>query len=259
MESNMRRALEREEFLLYYQPQIDIATGRIIGVEALLRWHDSNGDFISPAQFIPLAEETGLIVPLGEWVLQQACKQLKVWHASGFPQLTMAVNVASRQFRDIHFGHTVRHTIESFDIPAHTLELEITESVLMENSDILMNMLKDLKQSGVSLAIDDFGTGYSSLSYLKRFPIDRVKIDQTFVRDLSTDTDDLAIVKAIIAMAKTLRLYVIAEGVETTEQLELLQREGCHEYQGYLFAKPMDATTISKLLNTSVTAVKKSV
>ena len=259
MESNMRRALEREEFLLYYQPQIDIATGRIIGVEALLRWHDSNGDFISPAQFIPLAEETGLIVPLGEWVLQQACKQLKAWHASGFPQLTMAVNVASRQFRDIHFGHTVRHTIESFDIPAHTLELEITESVLMENSDILMNMLKDLKQSGVSLAIDDFGTGYSSLSYLKRFPIDRVKIDQTFVRDLSTDTDDLAIVKAIIAMAKTLRLYVIAEGVETTEQLELLRREGCHEYQGYLFAKPMDATTISKLLNTSVTAVKKSV
>jgi diguanylate cyclase (GGDEF)-like protein/PAS domain S-box-containing protein len=257
-ESNLRRALERDELFLYYQPQIEIETGRILGVEALLRWRDSNGDFIPPVQFIPLAEETGLIVPIGEWVLQRACTQLKAWHTAGFPQLTMAVNVASRQFKDIHFGHTVRQMIKSLNIPAHTLELEITEGVLMENSDLIMRMLNDLKDSGVSLAIDDFGTGYSSLSYLKRFPIDRVKIDQSFVRDLSIDTDDLAIVKAIIAMAKTLRLRVIAEGVETDEQLGLLHSEGCHEYQGYLFARPMDADNISKLLRTPAVSVKKS-
>jgi diguanylate cyclase (GGDEF)-like protein/PAS domain S-box-containing protein len=259
MESNLRRALERDELFLHYQPQIDIGTGRILGVEALLRWRDSNGNFIEPVQFIPLAEDTGLIVPIGEWVLQHACTQLKAWHTAGFPHLTMAVNVASRQFKDVHFGHTVRHTIENLNIPAHTLELEITESVLMENSELITRMLNDLKESGVSLAIDDFGTGYSSLSYLKRFPIDRVKIDQSFVRDLSIDTDDVAIVKAIIAMAKTLRLRVIAEGVETDEQLELLRNEGCHEYQGYLFARPMDIEAISKLLHSHVAPVKKSV
>lgn len=258
MESNLRRALDRDELFLHYQPQIDITSGRILGFEALLRWRDNNGDFISPTQFIPLAEDTGLIVPIGEWVLQHACKQLKAWHTAGYPHLTMSVNVASRQFRDIHFGHTVRQAIEKLQIPAHRLELEITESVLMENSEMIMRMLNDLKQAGVSLAIDDFGTGYSSLSYLKRFPIDRVKIDQSFVRDLSIDADDIAIVKAIIAMAKTLRLSVIAEGVETEQQLELLRNEGCYEYQGYLFARPMDADSITKLLNTPLHVVKNS-
>lgn len=258
MESSLQRALERDELFLHYQPQLDISNGRILGVEALLRWRDNNGDFISPAQFIPLAEETGLIVPIGEWVLKHACTQLKAWHAAGFTNLTMAVNVASRQFKDIHFGHTVRQTIEKLSIPAHTLELEITESVLMENSEMIMRMLNDLKESGVNLAIDDFGTGYSSLSYLKRFPIDRVKIDQSFVRDLSIDNDDVAIVKAIIAMANNLRLRVIAEGVETEQQLELLRSEGCHEYQGYLFARPVAADTISKLLATSIKETKSS-
>lgn len=258
MESSLRRALDRDELFLQYQPQVDMAGDRILGFEALLRWRDNNGNFISPAQFIPLAEDTGLIVPIGEWVLQHACKQLKVWHTAGYTQLTMSVNVASRQFRDIHFGHTVRQTIEKLQIPAHSLELEITESVLMENSELIMRMLNDLKEAGVSLAIDDFGTGYSSLSYLKRFPIDRVKIDQSFVRDLSIDADDVAIVKAIIAMAKTLRLNVIAEGVETEQQLELLRNEGCHEYQGYLFARPMDTDSITKLLNTQMKVVKNS-
>jgi diguanylate cyclase (GGDEF)-like protein/PAS domain S-box-containing protein len=258
MESNLRRALERDELSLHYQPQVEIESGRIVGVEALLRWHDSNGKYISPTQFIPLAEETGLIVPIGEWVLNNACRQLKAWHAQGFPHLTIAVNVASRQFRDIKFGQTVRRTIEANNIPPHTLELEITESVLMDNSVQILGMLKDLKESGVSLAIDDFGTGYSSLSYLKRFPIDRVKIDQTFVRDLSIDTDDLAIVKAVIAMAKTLRLRVIAEGVETNEQLALLRSEGCHEYQGYLFAKPVDEDSFSKILNSHGDTLQKS-
>ena len=259
MESNLRRALERDELFLHYQPQLDIRSGCILGVEALLRWRDANGNITTPAQFIPLAEETGLIVPIGEWVLQHACTQLKTWHRAGFTHLTMSVNVASRQFKDIKFGHSVRHVIENLDIPAHMLELEITESVLMENSELITRMLNDLKETGVNLAIDDFGTGYSSLSYLKRFPIDRVKIDQTFVRDLSIDTDDLAIVKAIIAMAKTLRLRVIAEGVETQEQLELLRDEGCHEYQGYLYAKPMTATEIGKLLQDHSQSAIKSV
>ena len=259
VESNLRRALERDELRLHYQPQIEITTGQILGVEALLRWNNSNGDFISPVQFIPLAEETGLIVPIGEWVLQHACTQLKAWHTAGFSQLSMSVNVASRQFKDANFGHIVRRTIESLKIPANTLELEITESVLMENSELIMRMLNDLKKSGVNLAIDDFGTGYSSLSYLKRFPIDRVKIDQSFVRDLSIDIEDVAIVKAIIAMAKTLRLNVIAEGVETEEQLDLLRNEGCHSYQGYLFAKPMEADAVSQLLQKHVAPAKKSI
>lgn len=259
MESNLRRALDRDELQLQYQPQIEISTGRILGVEALLRWDNNNGEIISPVQFIPLAEETGLIVPIGEWVLQNACTQLKSWQTSGFNQLRMSVNVASRQFKDSQFGHMVRRTIESLNIPANTLELEITESVLMENSELIMRMLNELKTSGVSLAIDDFGTGYSSLSYLKRFPIDRVKIDQSFIRDLSIDTEDVAIVKAIIAMAKTLRLNVIAEGVETAEQLDLLRNEGCHGYQGYLFAEPMDANVISKLLDENMLPAKRSI
>jgi diguanylate cyclase (GGDEF)-like protein/PAS domain S-box-containing protein len=259
MESNLRRALERDELFLHYQPQIEINSGRLLGVEALLRWRHSNGNFISPAQFIPLAEETGLIVQIGEWVLQHACQQLKAWHTAGFSQLTMSVNVASRQFKDNQFGQLVRQTIDAHGVPANTLELEITESVLMENSELITRMLNDLKNAGVNLAIDDFGTGYSSLSYLKRFPIDRVKIDQSFIRDLSIDTDDVAIVKAIIAMAKTLRLRVIAEGVETEAQLDLLRNEGCHEYQGYLYAKPMPADEVTQLLKSRVPQIKKSV
>lgn len=259
MESNLRRALERDELFLHYQPQVEIGTGQILGVEALLRWYDNNGNDISPEQFIPLAEETGLIVPIGEWVLHHACSQLKTWHSEGYTQLTMSVNVASRQFKDIHFGHIVRHTIDSLNLPTNTLELEITERVLMEDSELIMGMLNDLKVAGVNLAIDDFGTGYSSLSYLKRFPIDRVKIDQSFVRDLTIDIEDVAIVKAIIAMAKTLRLDVIAEGVETEEQLDLLRNEGCRGYQGYQFARPMEADEISRLLQTHMEPVKKSI
>ncbi len=258
-ESNLRRALDRNELQLHYQAQIEISTGHILGVEALLRWKDNNGDDIPPGHFIPLAEETGLIVPIGEWVLQHACSQLKTWHTAGFSHLSMSVNVASRQFKDSMFGIMVRRTIDSLNIPANTLELEITESVLMENSEVIMRMLNDLKTAGINLAIDDFGTGYSSLSYLKRFPIDRVKIDQSFVRDLSIDVEDVAIVKAIIAMAKTLRLNVVAEGVETVEQLDLLRNEGCHGYQGYLFAKPMEADAISKLLHDHAIPAKKSV
>jgi diguanylate cyclase (GGDEF)-like protein/PAS domain S-box-containing protein len=249
LETELRRAVERGELYLHYQPQIDSRSGRITGVEALLRWQDSAGDSIAPAQFIPLAEETGLIVPIGKWVLETACGQLKRWHDAGYKDIVMSVNVASRQFRDQLFHDTVRQAIASSGIPPAALELEITESILLENSEGTRHTLQEIKALGASLAIDDFGTGYSSLSYLKRFPIDRLKIDQSFVRDLVIDGEDLAIVKAIIALAHAMRLRVIAEGVETAEQLALLKSEGCHDYQGYFFARPMNADRLTTLLS----------
>jgi len=251
METDLRRALDNHEFFLHFQPQVDARSDRITGVEALLRWRDPAGNLIAPAQFIPLAEDTGLIVPIGKWVLETACAQLKRWRDAGHVELTLSVNVASRQFRDPEFPDTVSEAITSSGIPPQALELEITESILLEHSDETLRTLNDLKRLGVTLAIDDFGTGYSSLSYLKRFPIDRVKIDQSFVRDLATDNDDLAIVRAIIALARALRLSVIAEGVETAEQLALLRHEDCHEYQGYFFAHPMDADSIDGRLQPS--------
>ena len=244
LETDLRRALDNREFFLHYQPQVDARSDRITGVEALLRWRDPEGNTIPPAQFIPLAEDTGLIVPIGKWVLETACAQLKRWRDAGHGELTLSVNVASRQFRDPMFRDTVSQAIAASGIPPQALELEITESILLEHSDETLRTLNALKTIGVTLAIDDFGTGYSSLSYLKRFPIDRVKIDQSFVRDLASDNDDLAIVRAIIALARAMRLSVIAEGVETGEQLALLRYEDCHEYQGYFFAHPMDADSV---------------
>lgn len=254
LETNLRRAIENREFVLHYQSQIDVHCDRPCGVEALLRWRDHAGNLIPPAQFIPLAEDTGLIVPIGKWVLETACLQLKRWHDSGLEDLTLSVNVAARQFRDATFIDAVSEAIAAAKIPPHSLELEITESILLEHSDDTLRTLNALKGLGVKLAIDDFGTGYSSLSYLKRFPIDRVKIDQSFVRDLAVDNDDLAIVRAIIALAQALRLTVIAEGVETEEQLVLLLREGCHECQGYLFSRPMEAGSISASLHQLIRA-----
>jgi diguanylate cyclase (GGDEF)-like protein/PAS domain S-box-containing protein len=251
LETDMRKALERGEFFLNYQPQVDIATGRITGMETLIRWRNSLGKNISPAEFIPLAEETGLIVPIGEWVLETACMQLKAWNNAGYTDLLLAVNVASRQFHDPHFRQAVSQIISTSGISPQSLELEITEGILLQYNEEIRNTFIGFKDAGMKLAIDDFGTGYSSLSYLKRFPIDRLKIDQSFVRDISTDTDDLAIVKAIIALAHALKLDVIAEGVETETQLNLLRSEGCKEYQGYFFARPMDADAFTALLQSS--------
>jgi len=248
LETDLRRAVDHHEFFLHYQPQVDARSNRIIGVEALLRWRDPSGTLISPAQFIPLAEETGLIIPIGKWVLETACAQLKRWHDAGHGELSMSVNIASRQIRDPRFRETVSQAIASAGILPQALELEITESVLLEHSNETLRTLNDLKRLGITLAIDDFGTGYSSLSYLKRFPIDRLKIDQSFVRDLADDNNDLAIVRAIIALARAMRLSVIAEGVEKPEQLELLRCEDCHQYQGYFFAHPMDADGVSAKL-----------
>lgn len=251
LETDMRGALERGEFFLNYQPQVDIATGRITGMETLIRWRHATGKIIPPAQFIPLAEETGLIVPIGEWVMRAACMQLKAWNNAGYENLLLAVNVASRQFHDPLFVATVNRIISASGISPQSLELEITEGILLQYSEEIRNTFMELKNTGVKLAIDDFGTGYSSLSYLKRFPIDRLKIDQSFVRDISADADDLAIVKAIIALARSLKLQVIAEGVETETQLALLSAEGCQEYQGYFFARPMDAAAFTALLQSS--------
>jgi len=248
LEDALRQALKHNEFILHYQPQVNILSGEVTGVEALIRWQDKEGNFIPPLDFIPLAEETGLIVPIGQWVLETTCKQLSVWHAAGYQQLTASVNVASRQFRENEFEFTVKKAIKMFSLKPNMLELEITESLLLENSDDVLQTLENIKSAGTKLAIDDFGTGYSSLSYLKRFPIDRVKIDQSFVRDLVVDKDDLAIVKAIIALANSLHLDIVAEGVENAEQLELLRIEGCQNYQGYFYARPMDAESLSVLL-----------
>lgn len=245
LETSLRRALEQHEFVLHYQPLVDARNDRATGVEALIRWVDRSGRLVPPDQFIPLAEETGLIVPIGQWVLETACGQLRQWHDAGHAALKMSVNVATRQFRDASFVDTVRHALDTSGIPAGSLELEITESILLENTADTLGTLNALKALGVSLAIDDFGTGYSSLSYLKRFPIDRVKIDRSFVRDLASNSNDLAIVRAIIALAQAMQLSVVAEGVETEEQLALLQSEACHDYQGYFYARPMDAASVT--------------
>ncbi|MFL6280083.1 MAG: PAS domain S-box protein [Vicinamibacterales bacterium] len=237
MERRLRRALEREEFVLHYQPMVEIATGRLAGAEALVRWNHPESGLIQPEDFIPIAEETQLIVPLGAWVLRTACKQMKAWHDSGHPWLRVAVNLSPRQFQDAELASTVERVLEETGFPPALLDLEITESTAMQNAELSLSILNRLKEMGIRISIDDFGTGYSSLSYLKRFPIDTVKIDQDFVRDLTSD--DAAIISAVISMARALNLRVIAEGVETEEQLAFLRREQCSEMQGFLYSQPL--------------------
>ncbi len=240
MATDLRRAMEKGEFFLTYQPQLDLETGKITGVEALLRWRHPEQGLIPPNRFIPLAEETGVILPLGEWVLHSACTQAVQWREAGMPPLRVSVNVSGKQFRQPDFVETVERILQETGFDPRWLELELTESVIMEDVQTAILTLTDLKIRNINLAIDDFGTGYSSLIYLKHFPIDRIKIAQEFVRDIPTDPDDAAIVEAIIAMARTLNLSVIAEGVEKQEQLQLLRWHRCSEMQGYYFAKPME-------------------
>lgn len=248
LESDMRHALENGEFLLHYQPQICIASGEIFGVEALVRWQHPEHGLISPVTFIPVAEDTGLIVPLGEWIMREACSQQKQWLDAGLPALRMAVNVSARQFMGQGLVNMVRRIVEHTGINPVMLELELTESILMDNLEQTIQVLHQLCDMRVSLAIDDFGTGYSSMAYLKRFPIHRLKIDRSFVRDLATDADDAAIVSATIAMAHNLHLTVIAEGVETEQQLQFLKDCGCEELQGYYFSKPLPADELERLI-----------
>jgi EAL domain-containing protein (putative c-di-GMP-specific phosphodiesterase class I) len=253
LERKLRLALEREEFLVHYQPMVEIATGRVVGAEALVRWDQPESGIIQPEEFIPLAEETQLIVPLGTWVLRTACKQMKAWHDAGYTSLRVAVNLSPRQFQDRDLVATVERILAETGFPAPFLDLEITESTAMQNVDLSLSIMNRLKEMGIRISIDDFGTGYSSLSYLKRFPIDTVKIDQDFVRDLTSD--DAAIISAVISMARALNLRVIAEGVETEEQLDFLRREHCAEMQGFLYSEPLSPAEFEKVLRAATHGV----
>lgn len=249
MEAKLRRAIEKKEFVLNYQPKFDIHTQELLGAEALIRWHSPDEGVISPALFIPLAEESGLIGVITDWVVQEACKQNSLWQQEGYAPIRMAINISPRQFAHENIARRIINQIVCSDLAPKYVELEITEGALMDDVEKSNEILKELKGRGIHISIDDFGTGYSSLSYLKKFHINTLKIDQSFVRDIMEDADDAAIVSAIIAMAKSLRLNVIAEGVETTEQLNYLAAKGCNEAQGYLLGKPLPAEEFTKILD----------
>ena len=248
LENEIRKALENEQFELHYQPKADAKTWTLVGAEALLRWDHPERGPIGPQEFIPIAEETGLIVPIGQWVLREACKQVKVWSQFPFGDIPVSVNISSHQFQSDSLIDDVLGACLDAGIDPHSLELEITESVLLQDVDNTLEALKRLKRAGIALSVDDFGTGYSSLSYLKRFPIDTLKIDRSFVKELHIDLDDAAICAAILAMAQQLGLNVVAEGVETKEQLEFLRLHGCNQIQGYLCSKPLSAEQFAVLL-----------
>lgn len=248
MESALRKAIEKEELVLYYQPQVDVQTGKLVGVEALIRWIHPEKGMISPAEFIPLAEETGLIGPIGEWVMETACRQMKTWAEAGLPLLRLGINLSGYQFRQSHLSHSIQAILSKTGMPPEFVDLEITESMTM-NVDRTIAILHKLKSIGVQISIDDFGTGYSSLSYLKDFPIDRLKIDQSFIRDLPVNSKNRAIVSTIITMAQNLNLTVVAEGVETGEHLDLLQYLCCDEAQGYFFARPLPPEELERYLS----------
>ncbi len=250
LETELRRALDREEFVLHYQPKVDMESGKIAGVEALLRWQSPERGLVAPGEIIPLLEETGLILPVGEWVLRASCKQARAWQAAGLQDIHIAVNLSTLQFKQPDFAGLVLNILEenNLDPSLGAIELELTESLLMNNAAGAVETLVKLREAGIQFSIDDFGTGYSSLSYLKRFPISSLKIDQSFVRDLSINNEDEAIVAAIIALGRSLGLKVIAEGVETTAQLDMLRKKGCNEMQGYLFSRPVPAAEMTQLL-----------
>ena len=241
LEADLKRALENDEFLLHYQPKLDIASGKVTGSEALLRWQRPGSGLTPPDEFIPMLEETGLILPVGEWVLRTACQQLRTWHDLGLDSLSVAVNLSPRQFRQKDLAARIIRILDDSRLPASALELEVTESLMMENTDASIETLAQLKERGIAISMDDFGTGYSSLGYLKRFPVDTLKIDRSFVRDVTTDPDDAAIASAVIALAHSLRLSVVAEGVETEAQLEFMRERNCDQMQGYLLSRPLPA------------------
>ena len=247
--SALHHALEAKQFEVYYQPQISSVDGKIIGAEALLRWHHPKLGFVSPAEFIPIAEENGMILPIGEWVLRTAVQQAKKWMQQGAAPIIMAVNLSAVQFRHLALPETVSSILQEADLPPEYLELELTEGVAMNDPLKAISIMNDLHNRGIRMSIDDFGTGYSSLSYLKKFKIYKLKIDQSFVRDINIDDEDKAIVSAIIVMAKRLGLQTIAEGVETVGQLEYLKEQGCNEIQGYYYSKPLPAKEFEAFRN----------
>src|SRR3984957_11683326 len=251
-EESLRRALERQEFAVHYQPKVNLETGKITGAEALIRWTRPDPGPISPAQFIPVAEDSGLILPIGNWVRREACKQARIWIDAGLPPVTIAVNVSAMEFRQETFLDDIFRILEETGVDPKLFELELTESVLMKRAESVASVLQELRTRGVRVAVDDFGTGYSSLSYLSKFPIDALKIDQSFVRQITTTPEDTTIVSAIIGMGRSMKLRVIAEGVETPQELAFLQDQQCHEAQGYLFSKPVPAEQFAVLLETGI-------
>lgn len=251
LENDLRRALSLKQFELYYQPKADVISGRVASVEALIRWHHPVKGMVSPDAFIPVAEETGLIVPIGDWVLHEACRQARAWQMSGLPPLRIAVNLSATQFRQPNLLATIHAALEQNNLLPKYLEIELTESAVMTNAEGSVSILEQLSRMGVVVAIDDFGTGYSSMSYLRKFPIDRLKIDCSFVRDLGTDRDNNSIVQAIISLAHSLRLKVVAEGVETSEQLAHLKTLGCDQYQGYQFSAAVPAAAVEAMMRTA--------
>ena len=249
MENGLRRALERNELVLLYQPQLNISNSRVIGAEALIRWNRDGQGFVSPADFIPLAEETGLIIPIGEWVLRTACLQAQALHQQGFADFIMAVNISAKQFQHPGFIKLVAQVLQETGLTATRLELEITESIAMYDAEKNIATMNELRDLGIQLSIDDFGTGYSSLSYLKRFPINKLKVDQSFIRNMDSEPNNASITKTVILLGRGLNLTIIAEGVETKEELALLQQYGCDEVQGYLFSRPISSDKLEQFLN----------
>lgn len=247
LELGLRRAIENEELELYFQPQVDMVTKEIKGVEALIRWNHPVLGMISPLEFIPLAEETGLIVPIGEWIIRSACQQAKSWADQGYANLRLGINISARQFQQVDFVETIRQIVDETNFDPYLLDLELTESIV-QDPEYAIPVMEELKKMGVRLSLDDFGTGYSSLSYLSSFPLDSLKIDKSFIKSINEEIKDKMIVKAIINLASSLNLNVIAEGVETTDQLQALDQKGCSEYQGYLFSRPLPSYELQQLL-----------
>jgi EAL domain-containing protein (putative c-di-GMP-specific phosphodiesterase class I) len=258
IETNLRHALERDEFFLNYQAKIDLKTKEITGVEALLRWNNPYLGLVTPTQFIPIAEETGMIVPIGRWVLKTACAQNVDWQKKGLPPICMAVNLSVRQLMDDNLINDIESVLKETGMPPNRLELEITESMVMHNTERFIPVLTKIKDMGVRLAIDDFGTGYSSLAQLKNFPINTLKVDRSFIRNLPGDLDNKAITEAIIVMGKSLNLTVVAEGVETLEQEDFLREQICDEMQGFYFSKPIDSDGFADLLRNNGRSSQKS-
>jgi diguanylate cyclase (GGDEF)-like protein/PAS domain S-box-containing protein len=248
LENSLRHALERDEFRVYYQPRVEVASGRIIGAEALIRWDCPGKGLIPPDSFISIAEETGLIIPIGQWILAEACRQNSAWQRAGLPPISVSVNLSPIQFRHAGLVSSVADALAQAALDPAYLELELTESFVMQDAERINVAMQSLKKLGVDIAVDDFGTGYSSLSYLKRFPVDRLKVDKSFVRDIDSDPDDAAIVRAIITLGHALGLKVVAEGVETSAHLDFLQQHGCDELQGYYFSRPVPAAELEALL-----------
>jgi len=248
LQTGLRRALEQRELLLHYQPQIDLASNRVLGAEALLRWNHPEMGLIPPARFIPVAEAGGMIITIGDWVLREACRQAVLWHRAGFPDLVVSVNLSAIQFKRSDLQKTVLNALEESGLEPHCLELELTESIMIADTEIVLDIVRRLKALGVKLSLDDFGTGYSSLSYLKRFPLDKLKIDQSFIRDMTSDADNAAIVRAIIQLARTLNLRTLAEGVEDESTADHLRIHHCDEAQGFYFARPMPANEFLEYL-----------